>query len=98
MGKFFKNKTIFFSIILLTGILFLFLNDVGLIKWYKLKKERDQIQNEIDNLKFQENQLTNELDRLLNDAEYIKNIARKKFHMVRKGEKVFRVIDKRKIK
>ena len=46
------------------------------------------IQNEVE--------LTQELDKLTNDAEYIKKIAQEKFHMVKPGEKVFRVIDRKK--
>jgi cell division protein FtsB len=30
-------------------------------------------------------------------VEYIKKLAQEKFHMVKPGEKVFRVIDRRKI-
>ena len=41
-------------------------------------------------------ELAQELDKLTNDAEYIKKIAQEKFHMVKPGEKVFRVIDRRK--
>jgi cell division protein FtsB len=52
----------------------------------------------IDRLIQKEVELTSELDRLTNDKEYIKKIAQKKFHMVRPGEKVFQVIDRRKIK
>jgi cell division protein FtsB len=52
----------------------------------------------INRLKLKEVELTSELDRLTNDKEHIKKIAQKKFHMVKPGEKVFRVIDRRKIK
>ncbi|SVB76252.1 uncharacterized protein METZ01_LOCUS229106, partial [marine metagenome] len=67
-------------------------------RWYKLHNERNLVQEEIDRLIEQESELTNELDRLMNDKEYIKKIAKEKFHMVKPGEKVFRVIDRRKIK
>ena len=43
-------------------------------------------------------ELTAELDLLENDDEYIKKIARERFHMVNPGEKVFRVVDRRKVK
>ena len=43
-------------------------------------------------------EFTAELDRLENDDEYIKKIARERFHMVKPGEKVFRVVDRRKLK
>ena len=74
----------------------LFFNDMGIVKWYQLRKERNRIQMEIDQFIQNEAILTDELDRLKNDEEYIKKIAREKFYMVKPGEKVFRVIDLRK--
>ena len=87
-----------FPLILIVGGLFLVSNDIGIVRWYQLRHERNQVQEEIDRLIHKETDLTNELDRLTNDKEYIKKIAQEKFHMVKPGEKVFRVIDRRKIK
>ena len=87
-----------FPLILIVGVLFLVSNDIGIVRWYQLRNERNQVQAEINRLIQQEADLTNELDRLTNDKEYIKKIAQEKFHMVKPGEKVFRVIDRRKIK
>ena len=87
-----------FPLIIILGGLFLISNDMGIIRWYQLHKERNQIQAEIDLLIHKEVELSNELDRLTNDKEYIKKIAQEKFHMIKPGEKVFRVIDKRKTK
>ncbi len=87
-----------FPFILIVGGLFLVSNDMGIIRWYQLRSERNQIQMNIDRLIQEEVELTSELDRLTNDKEHIKKIAQKKFHMVKPGEKVFRVIDRRKIK
>ena len=78
--------------------MFLIANDMGIICWYKLRRERNQVQAEIERLIREEAVLTNELDRLTNDKEYIKKIAQEKFYMVKPGEKIFRVIDRRKIK
>ena len=69
---------------------------MGIVKWYQLRKERNRIQAEIDQFIQNEAILTDELDRLKNDEEYMKKIALEKFHMVKPGEKVFRVIDRRK--
>ena len=85
-----------FFLILILGGLFLISNDMGIVKWYQLRKERNHIQAEIDQFIKDEAILTNELDRLKNDDNYIKKIAREKFHMVKPGEKVFHVIDRRK--
>ena len=87
-----------FPLIFIIGGLFLVSNDLGIVRWYQLRRERNQIKAEIDQLIQEEAELTNELDRLTNDKEYIKKIAREKFHMVKPGEKVFRVIDRKKTK
>ena len=92
------SRNIIFPIILMfTLILFLF-NDMGIIKWYQLRKERDEIQNNINKLINEEKKITEEIIRLETNDEYIKKIAREKFHMVKRGEKVFRIVDRRKIK
>ena len=96
--SFFQNRNMIFPIILILGTMLLFFNDMGIVKWYQLKQERLHIQTEIDRLLLEEKDLTAELDRLENDDEYIKKIARERFHMVKPGEKVFRVIDRRKVK
>ena len=92
----FQNRIMIFPLILILGGLFLISNDMGIVKWYQLRKERNRIQVEIDQFIQNEAILTDELDRLKNDEEYMKKIAREKFHMVQPGEKVFRVIDRRK--
>ena len=92
----FQNRIMIFPLILILGGLFLISNDMGIVKWYQLRKERNRIQTEIDQFIKNEAILTDELDRLKNDEEYMKKIALEKFHMVKPGEKVFRVIDRRK--
>ena len=76
----------------------LLFSDMGIIKWYQLRQERHNIQVKIERLILEGKELTAELDRLENDDEYIKKIARERFHMVKPGEKVFRVVDRRKLK
>jgi len=87
-----------FPLIVIVSGLFLISNDMGIVRWYQLHSERNQVKEKIDQLIQEEAALTNELDRLTNDKEYIKKIAREKFHMVKPGEKVFRVIDRKKAK
>ena len=76
----------------------LLFSDMGIIKWYELRQERRHIQMETDLLINKEKDLTAELDRLKNDDDYIKKIAQERFHMIKPGEKIFRVVDRRKIK
>ena len=85
-------------LILVVGGLFLVSHDMGIVRWYQLRNNRNQVQSKINRLMQLETELNSELDRLTNDKEYIKKIAQEKFHMVKPGEKVFRVIDRRKIK
>jgi len=94
----FENRIMFFPIIFIIGGLFLISNDMGMIRWYQLRKERNEIRAEIDVYIQNEVELTQKLDKLTNDAEYIKKFAQEKFQMVKPGEKVFRVIDRRKTK
>ena len=76
----------------------LLISDMGVVKWYQLRQERRHMQMEIDLLINKEKDLSAELDRLENDDDYIKEIAREQFHMIKPGEKIFRVDDRRKIK
>ena len=87
-----------FPLIFIVGGLFLVSNEMGIVRWYQLHRERNHVKAEIEQLIQEETELTNELDRLINDKEYIKKIAREKFYMVKPGEKIFRVIDRKKTK
>ena len=86
-----------FLTILVMGAILLFFNEMGIVKWYQLREERRLVQAEIDRLMLEGKNLTEELNRLENDDEYIKKIARERFHMNKPGEKVFRVVDRRKV-
>ena len=86
-------------IILLIGALSLliifFFGDHGVYQLYTLKKERAQIQNQIDNLRKEKIELENEKIKLQTDYKYIEELAREKYRMAKKGEKVFKVIDQK---
>ena len=76
--------------------LFIF-DDLGLLKWYSLRKERLKIQNEISVLIDKQVHLKKEIQKIKFDDRYLEKIAREKFQMVKPGEKVFRVVDNRKV-
>ena len=80
------------------GLCIFIFNDLGLLKWYSLRRERIRIQYEIDELIQRESHLTEEISKIKSDDTYLEKIAREKFQMVKPGEKVFRVVDNRKIK
>ena len=82
---------------MLFGITIFIFNDIGIFKWIQLKKERSNLKAQIDLLIMKEKDLLDELYKIENDFDYIKNIARERFHMVLPGEKIFRVIDRKKV-
>ena len=77
-------------------LIIFFFGDHGLYQLYTLKKERTQIQNQINILRKEKIELENEKIRLQTDYKYIEELAREKYRMAKKGEKVFKVIDKEK--
>ncbi len=88
--------------ILVTVIILVF-SDLGLLKLYRLKKESRQIKKEIVQLKSEIDSLNGMRDRLDEDSpdfdpDLIIRIAREKYGMVDKGERMYRVEDQRKEK
>jgi len=81
-------------VIIVVGCISLLLfSDRGLINLWSLKKEKLEIQNEINSLRNQIAMLEKEEEKLKFDENYIEKIAREKFKMVKPGERVFKVTD-----
>tara|TARA_B100000579_G_C22819018_1_gene849514 strand:- start:339 stop:635 length:297 start_codon:yes stop_codon:yes gene_type:complete len=93
MKSFLSITNILMFTIIVGCIFLLLLSDRGLINLWSLKKEKLEIQNEINDLRNQIAMLEKEEEKLKFDEEYIEKIAREKFKMVKPGEKVFKVID-----
>ena len=72
-------------------------NDIGIFKWMQLRKQRNNLQAEINRLILKAKNLIDKLYQIENDDDYIKKIARERFHMVKPGEKIFRVVDRRRV-
>jgi len=87
--KFFRGIILF--IISFLMIIFLF-GDHGLYQLYKIKSQRKATQKRIEELKTEIALLENEKKRLHTDLYYIERLAREKYRMAKKGEKVFKVI------
>ena len=73
-------------------IIFIF-GDHGLIKLYKIKNQRKNVQNHITQLRKEREKKKEEKNKIENDLEYIEKIAREKYKMVKPGEKIFKVIE-----
>ena len=81
---------LFFSLSVGCVLLLLF-SDRGFITLSNLKKEKVEIQQEINSLRQQIVSLEKEAEKLKFDEKYVEKIAREKFRMVKPGEKVFKV-------
>ena len=91
-----QKKVIKLFLLLGIGILLItfFFGDHGLYHLYTIKSERNKIQKEIDHLREKRIVLEDEKTRLKTDFKYIEEMAREKYRMAKKGEKVFKVIEK----
>jgi cell division protein FtsB len=72
-------------------ILLLLFSDRGFLTLWNLKKEKIEIQRDINSLRQQIASLEKEAEKLEFDEKYIEKIAREKFRMSKPGEKVFKV-------
>ena len=90
--KSFLSLTNLLMVTIVVGCISLLLfSDRGLINLWSLKKEKLEIQNEINDLRNQIAMLEKEEEKLKFDEKYIETIAREKFKMVKPGERVFKV-------
>ena len=95
MKSFLSLTNILMVTIVVGCISLLLFSDRGLINLWSLKKEKLEIQNEINDLRNQIAMLEKEEEKLKFDEKYIEKIAREKFKMVKPGERVFKVTDEK---
>ena len=82
---------------IIIGIIALIFIDFGILALVNLKKKKHSLRSNIETLLHQQISIQEEIHKLKYDTSYIENIAREKFMMVKPGEKVFRVIESKKI-
>ena len=86
-----NKKKIFISLSLfvaIVGLLTIF-GDRGLIRVYKLSKERDSIKNYNERIKAENTAMKEEMELLKTDDKYIELIARKELGMIGTNELVY---------
>ena len=84
-----KGKIFFylFIVILLIGIIYIFFNEHGVIKYFGLKSKVDSMEVELKNVKLENERLKNEIDSLQKKIPAkMEQIAREKYNMKREGE------------
>lgn len=77
-------------------LLFILINQHGLAPLYRLRQDNERLNKEIAALRERADTLRTEQASLENDMLYIERLARGKYRMVKRGEKVFRVMPNRK--
>lgn len=83
--KYFISLSLFVAIV---GLLTIF-GDRGLIRVYKLSKERDSIKNYNEKIKAENTAMKEEMELLKTDDKYIELIARKELGMIGRNELVY---------
>ena len=68
--------------------------DYGLYRIIHQAREKKALQKEMDAIKTQNAQLKVEIALLETDMEYIEKIARERYGMVKKGERLYRILPK----
>lgn len=89
-----KNKILKYSyaLFLVIGISFLLFNDFGYIKYSRLKNQVNQLKEEVRKSSDENKNLEAEIDSLRRkDPHKIEQIAREKYGMMKRGEKIIRV-------
>lgn len=75
---------------------FIIINQHGLAPLYRLQQDNERLNKEIAALRARADSLRTEQASLENDMLYIERLARGRYRMVKRGEKVFRVMPDRK--
>ena len=92
MKKNFPQITTLLLVVVLIGcVSLLFFSDRGLVSLWELKKEKVEIQQEINSLRKEIANLKRESEKLEFDQDYVEKIAREKLKMAKPGEQVFKI-------
>ena len=75
----------------LVVLAFMIFNEYGLIKYWNMKKELNQLDNDIRKSEERIKAMEAEIDSLKTSKEKIERVAREKFDMMKKNEKVFKI-------
>ncbi|MGE5350627.1 MAG: FtsB family cell division protein [Acidobacteriota bacterium] len=96
ISKIFKNKKIVVSAsaVLVLTFAFFFFYKFGILQYYKLFSQKKDLVGKIAEVEERNKLLRSEIDSLKTRDSKIEKVAREKYHMVRKGEKVYRIEEK----
>ncbi len=94
-GRYKKLVFTIFAVLFLAGLVYLFFNDSGIVKYLKLKQQVNALNAQVDSANAENSRLQLEIDSLQNKVPAkIEKVAREKYNMIRKGEKAIKIIEK----
>jgi cell division protein FtsB len=88
-----RKKILFWSVIGVIVMTVVFGN-YGAYQMYVIKRQKAQLEKEIEDLKKDQAELIKTRERAKTDITYIEKVAREKYSMVKPGEHVYQVISK----
>lgn len=84
-----------FIVIIVIGVLYIFFNERGVIKYFGLKSQVDSMQVELHKVKLENERLKNEIDSLQKKIPAkMEQVAREKYNMKRESETVIEIEEK----
>ncbi|NIR47012.1 septum formation initiator family protein [candidate division KSB1 bacterium] len=87
-------RRLFLGVSLVIVFYLSFGGDYSLYKLWKLERKKENLQARIKENQQKQKQLSREIKLLRNDSTYIEKVARERFNMGRKGEKIYLLKEK----
>ena len=88
-----RMKTITLSAILIIIVLIFVTGSRGTYKLYKFNRQKADLEKQIERLEQEQTDLDKEKQKLESDPDYIEKIAREKYKMKKKEEKVYEIVE-----
>jgi cell division protein FtsB len=89
-----QTKIVIVIVVSIFAYLFFFTGSHNLIQLFKSNQEKKELIRKINEETRRKSHLDSIKYKLENDPEYIEKIAREKYNMKKKGEKIYKVIEK----
>lgn len=88
-----KYGKVLLSLLIVGAVVALFVaGPRNIFQYYRSKQDKSRLQREIKELKLKKARLDSELTLLAKDPDYLEKLAREKYNMKKKGEKVYKII------
>ncbi|HDI51738.1 hypothetical protein DRQ12_05475 [candidate division KSB1 bacterium] len=84
-----RLKHLLWLAILAIVVYYFFLSDSGVLTLLRLKKTKNNLQEQVRILQRQQTELQATIDKLKNDPDYIEKLARERLKLTKKGETIY---------